>query len=153
MAVHQLLQRSVIDERAFVEHQHPLAELLNVCEVVGGQDDRGLMLPADGANELANGVLALDVKTDRRLVQVDDAGTVQEGRRQLAAHALAEAQGPHRLAHELVQPKKVGQLAQPHLVFRLAQAVDLAQQRKGIDGREVPQVVPLRWSWSGSRRL
>ncbi len=141
VAVQQLLERSVIDERAFVEHQHALTELLNVREVVGGEDDRGLVLLADGADEFADRVLALDVKANRGLVQVDDAGTVQERRRQLAAHALAETQGPHRLPHQLIEPQQIGQLPQPRLVVRLAQAVDLAQQRKGIDGRQVPQQV------------
>ncbi len=85
-----MLERSVVDERALVDHENALAKLLDVREVVSGENDRGVVLLADGANELANSVLALDVKADRRLIQIDDAGTVQERRRQLAAHALAE---------------------------------------------------------------
>ena len=136
-----MLERSVVDERALVDHENALAKLLDVREVVSGENDRGVVLLADGANELANGVLALDVKADCRLVEIDDARTVQERCRQLAAHALAKTQGPHRLAHELVEPQQIGQLVQPRLVVRLAQTVDLSQQLKGIDGRQVPQEV------------
>ena len=47
-------------------------------------------------DELADRLLRDDVEPDRRLVQIDDSRVVQQRRREIAAHALAERELAHR---------------------------------------------------------
>ena len=72
------------------------AQRLDVVEVVGGQEDGRAALAVGALDEVAHGQLGGGVEADGRLVEEEEARRVQQRRHQLAAHALAEPELPHR---------------------------------------------------------
>ena len=76
---------------AVVDHHHPAAQLLDVVQVVGREQHGQCRSRVDPAQELAQPGLADHVEADRRLVEVEDLGVVQQRGRDVAAHPLARA--------------------------------------------------------------
>ena len=89
-------QRAVEDRGAVVDHDHPVAQRLDVLQVVGREDEGGAALVVERAEELAQATLAHHVQADRRLVEVEHLGIVQQRRGDVAPHPLAEAELAHR---------------------------------------------------------
>jgi hypothetical protein len=73
-----------------VDHHHAAAELLDVLQVVGGQQQGRRTFRVDPAQELAQPALADHVQSDGGLVEVQDLRVVQERRRDVAAHPLPQ---------------------------------------------------------------
>jgi hypothetical protein len=73
-----------------VDDQHPLEQVDDVADVVGGEDHRRAAVAVEGAEERPHRRLGLDVEADCRLVEEQHARRGQDSRRQLAPHALAE---------------------------------------------------------------
>ena len=93
LAAHRLLQRlqlAVVDHPAVVDDQDAPAQSLDVVEVVGRQQHRDALLGVQRGQELPHLGLADHIEADRGLVQVEDLRIVQQGRRQIASHPLAE---------------------------------------------------------------
>ena len=67
-------------------------QCLDVLEVVGGQQQGGAALGVEGAEEVAQPALADHVEADRRLVEVEDLGVVEQRRGDVAAHPLPEGE-------------------------------------------------------------
>ena len=68
------------------------------------------------ARNVAHAVLAHDVEADRRLVEEQQLGTVQQRGGELAAHALPERELAHRRAEELVELEQLDALVEPGAV-------------------------------------
>ena len=86
---------AVEDDPAVVDDQQPPAQLDDVAQVVGGEDDGRPLLAVELGQEVAHRRLGLDVEPDGGLVEEQHLGRGQHGRRQLAPHALAQRQRPH----------------------------------------------------------
>ena len=83
-------------DRAVVDHDHPVAQRLDVLQVVRGEQQRGAALGVERAEELAQPALADHVEPDGGLVEVDHLRVVEQGGGDVAAHPLAEAELAHR---------------------------------------------------------
>ena len=108
------------------------------------EQDRHPLAAIDLAKEVAHAVLGDHVESDRRLVEVQDLGVVQQRRCEIAAHALTERQ----LAHGRTQKRvEIEQLAHTANVVRVAlgrHTINVAQQLERIDQRQIPpQLCPL----------
>ena len=121
-----------------IDDDHPLAEAGDVGHVVGGQQDRHAGLAVQFAQEVAHALLGDDIEADRRLVQVEDRRLVEERRRQVAAHPLAERELAHRLIEEGGEVEQLGETAQIRRVAVGRHAIDVAEQFEAVDQRQVP---------------
>ena len=126
----QVRDASVPDQRAVVDHEQPLAQPLDVAEVVRRQDDRDAVLAVDLDQEVADPLLRDDVEADRRLVEEQQLGAVEHRRRQFAADALAERELPDGRVEERVE---LEHFAEPLETFAVTVGRDAG--RCGAGGR------------------
>ena len=75
---------------AVVDDEEPAAQPFDVVEIVRRQQDCRVVPRVEIREELAHTLLADHVEADRRLVEEQQLGSVQERGRELAAHALPE---------------------------------------------------------------
>ena len=90
--VAQLVERPVEEQATVVDDDDPLAERLDVGEVVRRQEDRRPVAAVDLLQELADVRLGDDVEADRRLVEEEERRPVEERGGEVAAHPLAEGE-------------------------------------------------------------
>jgi hypothetical protein len=102
------------------------------------QDERRAALPIQLGDERADRFLRDDVEPDRGLVEIDDARIVQQRRREVATHPLAERQLPHRRRQEVAHLEQRREVVEVLAVAVARDPVDRAQQFEGLDQREVP---------------
>jgi len=106
--VHDVLQRSVEDERPVANDDDALAEALDVFHVMTRQDHRRLVALAVLEKEVADGALRGEIQADRGLIEEDDLGLVEERGDQLQLHALAEAESAHLHVQVLLHIEHLG---------------------------------------------
>ena len=139
-----VLDRAVPDDAAVVDDDGPPADLLDVPGVVRGEEDRGPLLFVHPADEVADRLLHDHVEADRRLVEEQHLGRVQERGGDLAAHALAERELAHRRAQVFPDPERLDEQVDARTGFRPVQVVDVGEQEHRVQGREVvPELRPL----------
>src|ERR1700722_9705701 len=129
---------AVIDQGAVIDQHDAPAEPLHVREVVSRQNDRRFPLGIDPRDELANRLLRHDVEPDGRLVQVDDARAVQECRRKIPAHPLAQRQLAHRGTQKILHLEDLDELSEVLAIAIGRNPVDRAQELERLDERKVP---------------
>ena len=100
----------VVDDLAVVDDDGPLGDVLDVGDVVRGQEDRGAPLLVEADQQLAEPLLGDEVEADGRLVEEEDLGVVEQARGQLAAHALTERERAHRRVEEVGGVQQLAQL-------------------------------------------
>ena len=100
-------QGAVEDGGAVVDDDDPVAQRLDVLQVVRGEHQGGATLVVEGAQELPQPALGDDVETDGRLVEIEDLGVVEQRRGDVAAHPLSEAELPHRGVHQLTEVEQL----------------------------------------------
>jgi hypothetical protein len=104
-----------------------------------GRQEHGRALGAvDLLEKLADVRLRDDVEADRRLVEEEERRPVQQRRREVAPHALAERELAHRLMEIRLDPEDAVEARHPLGVFRVGNPVDLLQQLERLDDRDVP---------------
>ena len=109
-----------------------------------GEQDCRLHRPVDLLEKLTNPVLGHNVEAYGRLVEKHDAGVVQESGGDVATHALAQAQFPHRRVQKLVESQQLAEEAQSLPEVFAGDVVDAPQQFEALDHRDVPpQLRPL----------
>ncbi len=86
----QIGQQPVEAEPALIDDQHSGAQLLDVGHVVGREQDRCPVFAVEAGKEFTHRGLGHDIKTDCRLIKVDDFGVMQQRGGEIAAHALAQ---------------------------------------------------------------
>src|SRR5215211_1172519 len=134
----ELLDTAVVDHAPVVDDKHPLAEALDVGEVVRREENRHAALAVHLSQKVADPCLRDHVEADRRLVEEQDLRVVQHRRRELATHALAERKLPDGRGQERrhLQPLDEGVEVAAVAVGR--HAVDVAEQLEGVLERQVP---------------
>src|SRR5437588_656169 len=133
---HELFPRALGDELAFVENADPVAEALRFLHVMR-RVEHGQTGPAESLDALQDGVAALGIDTDGRLVQHEQSRLVEQagGDGQAALHAAGVG------VHPFVCP--VGQAHQFEtgrhaLVARSAsQAIQASEEAQVLSGGEV----------------
>jgi hypothetical protein len=88
-ALQNVLERPIVIDAAMIDDDGPLAEGLHVFHVMAGEEHRDLALGLIELEEVLHAALRHDVQADRRLVQQQHLGTVQESGDQLHSHPLA----------------------------------------------------------------
>ena len=94
-AIHHVAEAAIEEDRAVINDNDPLAQLLDVGHVMAGEQDRRLLLRIVLPQELADDLLRNDVQADGRLVQKEDFRLVQQRRDQLHLRALAQRKFAH----------------------------------------------------------
>ena len=92
----------------------------------------------EGPQELPQPTLADHVEPDRRLVEVEDLGVVQQRGHDVAAHPLAQAELPDRGVEQVVEVEQVEEPVEVLAVPGGLGAVDLLEQVEGVAQRQVP---------------
>ena len=134
----------VVDDRAVVDDDGPLGDVLDVGDVVRRQEDRGALLLVEPDQQLAEALLGQQVEADGRLVEEQDLGLVQQARGQLAAHPLAERQVAHRLVEQVGGVEQLAQLGDAALLGGAVEPVDGGQHPVRLARRQLePQQRPL----------
>ena len=121
-----------------VDHEQPVAEPLDVAEVVRRQEHRHAALTVDLDEEVAHALLRHDVEADRRLVEEEQLRLVQHRRRQLAADALSERELAYRRLQERVEIEYLAKALETRAIAPGRHAVDMAQELERVDQRQVP---------------
>ena len=128
----------VQEQLALADEEHPGAQGVHVLHVVGGEQDRGAAEPVLLQDELADLQLAHRVQADGGLVQEEDPGAVEQGRRDLAAHPLAQAQHAGRGPQQLGQVQQLGQAVQIGLKLGSGYPINIPQEEEGLHHRHIP---------------
>src|SRR5580658_464917 len=109
-AVHELVERAVVGELAVVDDEDTRRDGDDVVHVVRRQEDRRLVARVVVVDEGLHDALHRDVEADRRLVEEEHLGPVDEGRSELALHPLAQRELARRLVHELLEAEEGDEL-------------------------------------------
>ena len=134
----EVAERAVEDRGAVVDHDDPVAQGLDVLEVVRGEHERGVPGRVERAQELAQPALADHVEADGRLVEEQDLRVVQQRGHDVPAHPLAEAELADRGVEEVAEVEELDVLGEVGAVPRGVGAVDLLQHRERVAQRQVP---------------
>src|SRR5918997_1513202 len=108
----ELVDAAVVEEAAVVDDQHAAAEVLDVGEVVGGEEDGDAALAVDAGEEVPDAGLGDDVEADRRLVEVEEGRVVEDGGGEVAAHPLAERELADGGVEEGIEVEQFAQLGE-----------------------------------------
>ncbi len=86
----------------------------------------------------ADVVLGDDVEADGRLVEKQQRRIVQQRRRQIAAHALAQREFAHRRVQIIANAKNLIEVLHARVEIALRNVVDAAQQLERFDHGDIP---------------
>ena len=140
----QVVQGAVGEDPPVSDHHHPVAQGLDVVHVVGGQHDGDAPFPVQPLDEIPHGELGNGVQADSRLVQEEHRRRVQQGRRQVATHALAETELTHRDVVQRFQVHEHREFVPGPEIFTVPDPVDIPKQIEGLDNGQIPpQLGPL----------
>ena len=103
IGVLQLTERTIIYFSSLVDNHNAAAQLLNVTDIMRCQNDGGLVFLIDFLNRLSDIVLHDQIKTNRRLVQIEHLGIMKERRPQIRTHSLSERERPHGSVKKVLQ--------------------------------------------------
>jgi hypothetical protein len=106
--------------------------VLDVRDVVRGEEDRRPRRLVEGDEQLPEAPLGQQVEPDGRLVEEQDLGVVQQARGQLAAHPLAQGQVAHRLVEEVAGVEQLAELGHPAELTVPVHAVDRCQHAQRL---------------------
>ncbi len=132
-----------IDELAVGDDEDAVAEGLDVAHVVAGQEHGHAAARVVLAQAFLDRHLGHDVEADRRLVEQEDLGLVEQGGDQLHLHPLAEGQLADGLAGELLDAEQLGQLAEGLAELVVGDGVDLPVELEAVGGGQVPPELVL----------
>ena len=134
----QARQRPVEDQAAVVDHEHSLAEPLDVTHVVRGQQQRGAELCALGKEKVTQPLLADHVQSDGRLVEDKQPRAMDQGRGHLATHPLAKGKLAYGDVQQVGEAQALHQLLGSGRGFRGRHSMDRAQNAERVAQRKVP---------------
>src|SRR5207248_4863602 len=120
------------DDLAVIDDDGTAADLLDIPCVVRGQKDGDALLLVQLANQVAYTLFSDHIQTNRRLIQEEDGGFMQQGRGQSAAHTLPQAQLTHGRANVFLDVEAFDQEVAPLAVLAHIKFINLGQQVEGI---------------------
>ena len=151
----RLVERAVGEQAALADDDDALGQRLDVVHVVGREQHGHALLAVEPPHELAHGELRRRIEADRRLVEEQDRGIVQQGRGELRAHALAERELAHRLVEQRLEPQHGHELVASAAIALGLDAIDVgaADRSRRCTGRSHhswlrwPNTTPMRATW------
>ena len=136
--VHQRIQGTILNDLPLVDDDYPLAQLLDIAQIVGGQDDSRFVPLIDLLDELPDGVFRLHIQADGGLVQKQYVWGMEHGRHQIAPHPLTKRELPHRGVDEPVDLEDLVECTQVLFVVAILDLIDSLQQLKSLAQPQVP---------------
>src|SRR5579883_1304426 len=121
-----------------IDNEHARAERLDIIHIVCGQQDSRPTLGVQREQKLADARFSHHVQPDSWLVQVEQFGIVQQGRRQVPTHPLTELELAYRGMHKLVQVKHHTQTLEIGVIPLLWNTIEETQQMQRVQQRQVP---------------
>jgi len=112
-----------------------VGDVLDVGHVVTGEEDGAPELLVEVDQQLAKLLFGHEIETDRRFVEEQQIGGVEQASRQLASHPLAERQGSAGLVEQLGGVESLGQLGHPPGHRGAVETVDGGQHLEPDVGR------------------
>jgi len=137
------IDAAVVDLAALVDHDDAFAQFLDVGHVVAGQQDGRAVTAVVVAQERADRFLGDHVEADRRFVEEEDAGPVEQGRDQLHLHPLTERQLADHDVELRPHVEEVDELVERLLVLAAVEPVDVPQEQERLDRGQVPPELVL----------
>ena len=128
----------VVAQPAVVDEHQPAADLLDVVHVVRGEQEGRALAPVDLLDKVADAALGHDVQADRRLVQEDDLGIVQQGDGDVCAHLLPEGELAHGLVQEAAHLQNLDEQVDVALVRLHRDLVHAPVQAEGVGHGQIP---------------
>ena len=69
-------QGLIVEQSAFVDHDNPVADLVDIHHIVGGQNNRGALFAVQLTDEKADFILYHNIQPDGGLVEIQNLGVV-----------------------------------------------------------------------------
>jgi hypothetical protein len=131
--------RTAVEENAtLVDDDDPLAEALDIVQIMGGEQHGGAIVAVDLLHEGAHPLLDDQIQPDGRLIKEEYRRLVEDRGGKVASHPLAETELPHRGLQEGLHIQQLDQhlplTAEP---LRL-HPVHLANEVERLVQRQVP---------------
>ena len=127
-----------------INDHDPAAKLFDIVEVVCSQQNGGVKFAIDGTQEMTDVILCHHVEANRRLVEKQQRRVMQQRGSQVATHALAKRELPHRSMQIVVDAQNLVEVFHPRIEIALRYVVNTPQQFERLDHRNVPpQLRPL----------
>ncbi len=96
-----------------VDDDRPIGDVLDIGNVVTGEQDRRRPLVVESNQQFPEDALAGEVESDRRLVEEQHLRLVQQARSEFAAHPLPEREGADRLVEQVGGLEQFTEVADP----------------------------------------
>ena len=134
----QVAEQAVKENAPVVDDDDPLAQRRDVGHVVAGENQRGPVAPVVIGDEVADARLHGDIDADRRFIEKEHVGPVEQRDADLAFHALAERQGAHLLLEDVADIQQCDQLVEGLLICSFGQVVHRGVDQERVHRRQVP---------------
>ncbi len=134
----QARQRPVEGQAAAVDHEHSLAEPLDVAHVVRRQQQRGAKLCALGKEKVTQPLLADHVQSDGWLIEDKQPRAMDQGRGHLATHPFAKGKLAYGDVQQVGKAQALHQLLGSGRGFRGRHSMDRAQDAERVAQWQVP---------------
>ena len=129
---------AVAQHPPIADDEHPVGQRLDVVHVVRRKNHGDALLAIERLDEVAQRKLGVGIEPYRRLVQEQDRGRMQQGGRDVAAHALPERKLAYRLIQQRLDLQESDELIGGRAKPALRHAIDVAQQLEAVDDGQVP---------------
>ena len=125
-------QSAIVKQVAPIDDDEALAKVLDVLHVVGGEDDGRVAIAVDLTDGFGDLFFDQDIEANRRLVEEEDFGVMNEGGGQIGPHPLSEREGFHLREHEGFETEQTVEIIKSLLIFILGDAIDVPIKVEGI---------------------
>ncbi|MNV54922.1 hypothetical protein D3C71_1471370 [compost metagenome] len=131
-------QSAVINNPSVVDDHEPVAQILDIAEIMSRQQHRRALLPVHLLDEGPDAHFDRYVQSNCRLVQIDDLGIMQQGGGKIRTHALAKGELTCRQMHKLIHSEQFGERFQITFEGACGHLIDVLQQIQGFPDRNIP---------------
>src|ERR1700687_767368 len=132
----QSLQSVVGNHPSVIDDYNAVAEALGLFHIVRGVDE-GFAALLQGLEIVKNGIAALRIDTDRRLIEQKNLRIVQQGRRQIQTPLHASAERFHFVAGAIRESHQVQDVVDCLFCFRAGERVKRRKKSQIVAGGEL----------------
>src|SRR5688572_5695874 len=126
-----------------IDHKHSLAESDNVRHVMARQQDGRAVTAVVFDQKLPHSGLHGHIQADSGLIKKQHAGTMEQGRCELAFHAFSERKLANLFVQHASEIQKIGELFHGIEVVALRDLVDRAIDEEGLACGQIPNQLVL----------
>ncbi len=133
----EIMEAAVEHDGTVVDDDDPVADFLDVADVVGSEEDRGVFRPVDRVDNVPEIGFGNHVEPDGRFVEKQDFWAVDEARDEFRPHSLPEGQLPYGNMEQISHLERFEEIIKALAELFVRDIVHLAEELVGVDGREV----------------